>query len=231
MRRLSGRGLAVVLVLTGCGTSHDLTATSVSGQTSPAPGTSASIGSGTSRAGHVPTAAGLRAALLTAGGLPSGYVAQPVPSGSSAGNSSTTSCPALASDPASAASAAVALVNAGSGSGVGELLMLVPAADAARDMARYAALPTSCQTFSAAISGLQVTFRAAPLAVTVLGDQTTATRFTGNVANAGDAITEDIVAIRRGRILMVITCSGVAPSTAFTERVAREAYAAVAARW
>jgi hypothetical protein len=180
--------------------------------------------------GRPPTAAALRAALLTPRDLPAGYSAVPV-SGSGLGGSSITGCPALVSNPHGiSASATIGLSDAGTGSTVVEsLLQMSTEASAVQGMAGFATMPTSCRSFKGNVEGFTIAFGTAPLAVSALGDQTTAARMTGEISGAAVKIYVDVVVVRRGSTLMEILCLGPTADLPFTQHVAQEAYATVAA--
>jgi hypothetical protein len=246
--------LMLALALSGCDTSHDIAhpsgttssatgaatsarATSPTASHSASPGNApatASAAAATSAAapssGQPPTAAALRAALLTPRDLPAGYSAAPV-SGSGLGGSSITGCRALVSNPNGiSASAGTALSDVGTGSTVVEsLLQMSSGASAAQGLAGFATLPTSCRSFSGNVDGFTIAFATAPLPVSALGDQTTAARMTGKISGTGAMIDVDVVVVRRGSTLMEILCLGLTADTAFTRHVTQEAYATVAA--
>jgi hypothetical protein len=180
---------------------------------------------------RVPTAADLQAALLTAADLPAGYSAQPV-SESDLGGSSLSGCPALTSNPMGVSDqAAVNLTGPGAATSVSETLMQLTAGDAAKAMASYAAMSTSCRSFTGQVDTYPVAFSTAPLAVTALGDQRTAVRITGYVLALHVSIYTDVVVVRHGGTLIVVIDVGLTPETAFTGQIASKAYAKVAARW
>jgi hypothetical protein len=233
---LAGGGLAVALALSGCTTSQGSSTAnpvvseskSAAAANSLAPGNASSSARGS---GHVPTTAELRAALLTAGDLPAGYTAQPV-SGSGLSDSSLSGCPALVSDPTGvSASAGVNLTDAATGSSVSETLLQMRAAGAAKAFAVFAAISANCRSFSGELAGYKVTFAAAPLPVTALGDQTTASRLTGKVSTLGASIYVDFIVVRHASTLIVLSVVGLTADTAFTRQMASAAYNAVAARW
>jgi hypothetical protein len=226
----------LALAFSGCTTSHGSSSAnpvvseskSASAVNSPTPGNSSPSTGGT---GHVPTTAQLKAALLTSSDLPAGYTATTV-SGSGLADSSLSGCPALVSDPPGvSASAAVNLTDKPTGSSVSETLLQLPAADADKAMAGFAAIPANCRSFSGQLDTYKVTFSAAPLAVTALGDQTTSSRLTGKISNVPASIYVDFIVVRHVSTLIVISVVGLSASTAFTERIAGTAYNAVAARW
>jgi len=197
------------------------------------PGSPTAATASTSRSAlaRAPTAADLRAALLTAADLPAGYSAQPV-SDSGPGDSSLSGCPALTSDPAGVSDqAAVNLTGPGSSLSVSETLMQLTVKDAAKAMASYAAMPASCGSFTGVVDTFPVAFSTAPLAVTAWGDQSTAVRITGNVLAVHVLIYTDVVAVRHGGTLIVVMVVGLTPDTGFTGQIAGKAYAKVAARW
>ena len=241
--------LILALALSGCDTSHDIArpsstarsaagaATSASALHSAGPGNAsatASAAATTSAAaptpGRPPTAAALRAALLTPRDLPAGYSSVAV-SGAGLGGSSISGCPALVTNPNGvSASATIGLSDAGIGSTVVEsLLQMSTEAAAVQGMAGFATMATSCRSFSGNVEGLTIAFGTAPLAVSALGDQTTASRMTGEFSGAAVKIYADVVVVRRGSTLMEILCLGPTADLPFTQHVTREAYATMAA--
>ena len=213
--------LILTLVLSGCGTSHDLAHPNTAGSTSAA--------ARPARTSSASTQGNLRAALLTARDLPPGYSAQPV-SGAGLGSSSITGCPALVNNPNGvSASATVALSDAATGSTVIEsLLQMSSQADATAGIAAFATMPTSCRSFSTSVDGFNITLGAAPLRVPAVGDQTTAARMTGTISGTAATIYIDVVVTRHASTLMEILCLGLTADTAFTQHVVHEAYGPVA---
>ena len=200
-------------------------------ETTPRSQTTATASAPASAPSRVPTAADLQAALLTAADLPGGYSAQPV-SESDLGGSSLSGCPALTSNPIGVSGqAAVNLTGPGTATSVSESLMQLTAGNAAKAMASYAAMSTSCRSFTGQVDTYPVAFSTAPLAVTALGDQRTAVRITGYVLALHVSIYTDVVVVRHGGTLIVVIDVGLTPETAFTGQIASKAYANVAARW
>ncbi|MYS22114.1 MULTISPECIES: hypothetical protein [unclassified Streptomyces] len=179
---------------------------------------------------HVPSAADLRAALLAVADVPDGFTRQTGPAPGS-GDSSLAACPVLASDPKGASASASVVFADATGTSLSETLLQYTGSGAARAMAAYQGMPSACASFSGEVDGFEVSFRAAPLSLPAVGDQSTTTRFTGTIPALGAALYMDVRAIRHSGTVIVVSHDGLAVDTALTRDTAATAYRKAAARW
>lgn len=226
-------GLALVGLLTACGTSHDVTVPTTSAASATAstggPSALASNVAPTAPPLPVPSGAELAAALLTPADL-RGYALQ----SSGSGDSSFSGCQVLVNNPAGAiADPSVTLMDEGTGTTVSEMLLQMTPGDVPHAMNEYAAMPGSCHSFTGTVDGFTLSFSTAPLQVRALGDQTVAARITGEITGTNEHVYTDVVVVRHYSTLIVtsIAIVGQLPGTTLTETVAAKAYAKVAARW
>ncbi len=179
----------------------------------------------------MPTWAELHAGLLGASDVP-GYTAQP--GGVSIADSSLSGCPTLATDPPGEdANATEVLTDQTTGATISEALLQMAPGTAGPAITALGGIPGSCPHFTGVISGFDVAFSSAALALSRVGDQTVATRITALVSVAGQTVTvyEDVVAVQHGNTVIVVINAGTSADTASTQRVAGIAYAKVAALW
>jgi len=174
----------------------------------------------------------LRSALLGPGDLPDGFTAHPP--ADLGGDFSVSGCSLLSEDPAGmTASAAVALNRGGPlGTTLTETLMQLSTGDATAAITRYAGLSTSCHTFTATVSGSQITFTTTPLDFPSLGDGTVAARIVASFEGIGTVAAEDVVIVRRGGTLILLSNAGSSSvDSGLTVSSARTSLQKVAARW
>jgi hypothetical protein len=169
--------------------------------------------------------------LLTPADLPGNYSVNPV-TGSGLGGSMLSGCPPLTTNPAGLiGQAVVSLVGSANDPTVSEAVLQLSPGDVTQAMAGFTAMPTSCSTFTGVVDNYNVAFGTAPLAITPLGDQSTAVRITGHIMGGLASVYADVVVIRHASTLVLVMDVGLTADTAFTEQIASEAYARVAARW
>jgi hypothetical protein len=184
----------------------------------------------------VPDQADLQAALLTAAQLPgSGYQEQQP--GSGPGLSSLKECPALNAGQ----SGITAQVNdyfvsgnaaTGAETDVSEGLFQDTVTGARQMVGAFRTAVASCGSFSFTVKGVPFAVSAALISFPSMGDQTAAVQVTVSQAAAHFSISGDVVAIRLGGTVIVITNVGYPTlSTGLTDAVASDAYAKVASRW
>jgi hypothetical protein len=177
-----------------------------------------------------PTASQLQQVLLTPADL-SGFT-----TGQDSGDGgSSPGCPALDSDfsAGSIASAEVLLINATSGVSIRERLRQFSESGARAVVARIREVTTSCATFT----GTEPTLGKIVVTVTALsqpahGDETTALRLTMKPESIELTFFENLVAVRHGGILLLITHgSPITIDNGLTASATGKAYTKMAASW
>jgi hypothetical protein len=180
----------------------------------------------------VPDKAQLQAALLTAAQLPgSGYQEQPPSSGPGLG--SLKDCPALSAGQSGISAQVSQSFAAGqTGPDISEGLFQDTISGARQMEGAFRTAVASCGSFSIVIKGVPFAVNATTIPFPSLGDQTAAIQVTVSQAALQFSISGDVVAIRHGGTVIVITnVSYPMLSTGLTEAVAEDAYAKVASRW
>jgi hypothetical protein len=197
---------------------------------SPRPGSTAPPAGPASSAS--PSAADLRAALLTSAEVPGGHYTA-LSAGSGVGLSSLDGyCTALTGTPPGLGAEADATFSAGTlGPVAGETLMRFSPAAARHAMAQFAAVPRSCAAVSAKVSGLRVRISFAAVPPPALGDGTVALRAEISLTDYAVALHADLIAVRHHGTVIVVTNVEYPLNSRLTAAAASAAYAKVAARW
>jgi hypothetical protein len=148
----------------------------------------------------------LRPALLTAADLPDGFVltaAATDDDGAVSIGGNFPGCPSLAPLTGDGTRAAAVTYSKGAvGPYLTEALVRFPAGAAVPAMDRLAAAVTTCKSFSQELAGITVRFTLAPTEPPAgLGDRAIGVRMTGDT-DFGIAVTADIVAARRGDVVL-----------------------------
>lgn len=209
---------------------------------SPAPSTSASSSPRPTRSirpsphpttSPVPTTAELRAALLTPAELPGlGFEAEPAETGSDSGTL-LDGCPFATVGQANPIAQAVEAFTAGSsGPDISEALLQYPVSVAEGQMTQFAETAKVCSSFPASDDGLVLKVTIASESFPTFGGDTVALRLSAIVIKANNqTINTDIVAVRHGGTIILITNVGVPLNTALTRTIVAAASAKVPSRW
>lgn len=211
---------------------------------SPAPSTSASSSPRPTRSirpspsphpttSPVPTTAKLQAALLTPAELPGlGFEAEPAETGSDSGTL-LDGCPFATVGQANPIAQAVEAFTAGSsGPDISEALLQYPVSVAEGQMAQFAETAKVCSSFPASADGLVLKVTIASESFPTFGGDTVALRLSAIVIKANNqTINTDIVAVRHGGTIILITNAGVPLNTALTRTIVAAASAKVPSRW
>jgi hypothetical protein len=183
----------------------------------PAPPASPPAGTDSAPAG------GLQAALLTASDLPPGFAVTNDPAGTAA----TTGCPPLDADVEQGArDHAQVLFKAGAlGPYIRERLIQLGPGDAQHHVSAVQSAASRCATFSTHDDTVgTIEFAVSALTIDKLADATAAVRLTGHPAIADIDLYQDLVAVRRGGTLLLISQVGYASiDTDLTRSTARKA--------
>ncbi|HEY3871865.1 MAG TPA: hypothetical protein VGM10_26115 [Actinocrinis sp.] len=179
-----------------------------------------------------PTSADLRAALLTAAQIPGGgFTVQST--ATSLPVNTVAQCPALNELQSSAdAEADISFSSSSLGPYISETLLQysVPAAQA--QIAQFAEVANSCSDMQFAIEGLDIDASLAVEPFPPFGDQTSALLLTADVLTLGGfVINGEIVGVRHGGTVIVISNVAYPPDTSLTPEVVSRALANVTARW
>jgi hypothetical protein len=148
----------------------------------------------------------LRPALLTPADLPEGFTpiaASTSDDGAVSLGGNFPGCPSLEPVTGEGTTAAAVTYSKGVvGPYLTHALVQFPAGGAATAMDRLAAAVTTCKSFSQDLAGITVRFTLAPAQVpATLGDRAFGVRMTGDT-DFGIAVTADIVAVRRGELIV-----------------------------
>jgi hypothetical protein len=209
---------------------------------SPAPSTSASSSPRPTRSirpsphpttSPVPTTAELQAALLTPAELPGlGFEAEPAETGSDSGTL-LDGCPFATVGQVNPTAQAVEAFTAGSsGPDISEALLQYPVSVAEGQMAQFAETAKVCSSFPASADGLVLKVTIASESFPTFGGDTVALRLSAIVIKANNqTINTDIVAVRHGGTIILITNAGVPLNTALTRTIVAAASAKVPSRW
>lgn len=175
----------------------------------------------------------LEAALLTAGELPGGgYGAEPQGAGITTG--SIGECPelnALSSSASAQAEVAFFRDSSSDPDAVSEMLLQYTIGDAEAQMKLFASVPQDCATLSAKAGGFDLAITISAESFPVTGDQTVALRINATLVGLGTTISGDLVAVRHGGTLLLITNVGLPLDSGLTRSLVSMAYAKVAAQW
>jgi hypothetical protein len=179
----------------------------------------------------IPSQADLQGALLTAAELPgSGYTAQPP--GAGIGLGSLNQCPELnAGESGISAQAAASYTGGSAGPDVSETLLQVSRSGAKAMIAAFDQVAQACGRFSLTIHGIAMDIAVSIEGFPATGDQSAALSVVAVLPAFGVAITGDIVAVRHGGTVIVVTNVGLPLKSAVTQAMMARAYAKVAARW
>jgi hypothetical protein len=180
----------------------------------------------------VPDQEQLQAALLTASQLPGGgYTVQP--SSSAVGLGSLKYCPALSAGESGVSAQASQAFTAGSaGPDVSEGLFQDTVSGAEQMLGAFTTVPRTCGSFSTTVGTLQLAISVAAASFPSIGDQTAAVQVNVTLAAYNATIYADVVAIRHGGTVIVITnVQYPGLDQGLTAAVATAAYNKVAARW
>jgi hypothetical protein len=178
----------------------------------------------------VPSAAELRRALLGAGDL-AGFGVD----GSDDNAGGEGGCPALDTDFSSGASATaqVLLYKGSSATYVRERLRQLSTAAAQAALTRVRRAPSSCGPFSTTVAGLgMVDVTVTALGVSNIGDGSVAVRITMRPKSVPATAIENLVAIRRGGTLIIVTHTAISSiDDSLTISAAAKAYAKTKRVW
>jgi hypothetical protein len=169
------------------------------------------------------SAGSLQAALLTASDLPPGFAVTNDPTGTD----TATGCPQLDTDVEQGArDHAQVLFKAGAlGPYIRERLVRLGPGEAQQRVSAIQSVAGSCATFSTHDDTIgTIEFTTSTLTIDKLGDATAAVRLTGHPTIADIVLYQDLVAVRRGGTLLLISqVSYAAIDTDLTRSTARKA--------
>jgi Zn-dependent protease with chaperone function len=148
-------------------------------------------------------APGLQTALLTTADMPAGFlvVEEPSSGGLSGG------CPPLDADPESGtiAHAQVLFKKGELGPFISERLLRFSPSDAQNLITRVQSAVDTCRHFSIHDQTVgTIEFSVSPLSMGAMGDATVAIRLTGRVSDVDVTVFQDVVAVRRGSIVILV---------------------------
>jgi hypothetical protein len=177
-----------------------------------------------------PTRPDLQAALLTAGELPGGgFTTQAGSAGTGLG--SLSACPELSAGESGGTPEDVSFIRAATASAVSETLIQDSVTGAEAQISQFAQVARACGSFSATVSGYAMDVTIASEAFPATGDGTAALRLSARLAAYGVTVTGDIVAVRHGGTVIVVSNVDYPLDSGLTRAVVGLAYAKVAARW
>jgi hypothetical protein len=124
------------------------------------------------------------------------------------------------------AQAAAAFSASQTGPDITEALMQYPVSAAEDQMRQFAAVANECRSFPANDQGIVLAVTISREAFPSFGDQTIALRISAVVISADNqTVTSDVIAVRRGGTVVVVTNAGVPLNAALTRTVVSAAYA------
>ena len=130
------------------------------------------------------------------------------------------------------AQAVEAFTAGSSGPDISEALLQYPVSVAEGQMAQFAETAKVCSSFPASADGLVLKVTIASESFPTFGGDTVALRLSAIVIKANNqTINTDIVAVRHGGTIILITNAGVPLNTALTRTIVAEASAKVPSRW
>lgn len=178
-----------------------------------------------------PTQAELEAALLTTADLPGGGFSADPP-GSGVTLSSLGECPELNDGPGPNAQAAASFTGGGDGPYISETLLQYSVSEAKAQISLFTKVAQACNNLSFTADGLTFSVGIVTEQPPGLGDESVALRI--NAAPTVDPsliISGDLVAVRHGGTVVVVTNVGLPLEATLTPAVVSRAYAKVAALW
>jgi hypothetical protein len=193
------------------------------------PGPSANPAEPSASSSPVPTQEELAAALLTTADLPGGYSAEPPGSGLTL--NSLTECPELGDGPNPDAQAAVAFTAGNQGPDVSETLLQYSVSAAKAQISLFTRVAQACNNLSFTAAGLTFSVGIVTEHPPGLGDESVALRINAALTAYNITINGDLVAVRHGGTVIVVTNVGLPLNAAVTQTVVSQGYAKVAARW
>ncbi|WP_253888008.1 hypothetical protein [Actinokineospora diospyrosa] len=175
----------------------------------------------------IPGEQDLRAALLTGGDLPPGFI----PADAQGLGGSLAGCPLLANDPpGTTASANAVFSQAATVTTVSQSLLHV-GDRTAEAMAAFDALPQVCARFEGTLSTMKLEFTTARATSPAIGDASVAVRLTISLPGGPALLAQDVVIVsHRGTIIVLSVISLTPPGDLLTAVVTR-ALDKVTARW
>jgi hypothetical protein len=177
----------------------------------------------------VPTQEELAAALLATADLPGGYSAEPPGSGLTL--NSLTECPELGDGPNPDLQAAVAFTAGNQGPDISETLLQYSVSAAKAQISLFTGVAQACNNLSFTAAGLTFSVGIVTEHPPGLGDESVALRINAALAAYNITISGDLVAVRHGGTVIVVTNVGLPLNAALTQTAVSQAYAKVAARW
>jgi hypothetical protein len=179
---------------------------------------------------HVPSAAELRRALLGAGDLP-GFGVEGGDPGSAGGEGG---CPVLDTDFSAGATgrAEVVLYRASPATYVRERMRQLSPSVAQNALARVRGAPSSCGRYTTTVADLgPVEVTVSALGVGRIGDGSVAVRITMKPKSVALTVVQNLVLVRRGGTLIILTVLAPSIDDALTSAAAAKAYAKTKRVW
>jgi hypothetical protein len=119
-----------------------------------------------------------------------------------------------------------------SGPDVSEVLLQYPVSVAKGELAQFAETAAKCGSFPVNYHNLVIKVSITLEAFPSLGDGTVALRISADVITANNlTVDSDLVAVRRGGTVILVTNAGVPLDTGLTRTIIAEANAKIPARW
>ncbi len=112
------------------------------------------------------------------------------------------------------------------------MLLQYPVSVAKGQMKQFAETADACSSFPVSYHNVVIKIQITREAFSSLGDETVALRISADVISANNlTVDSDLVAVRRGRTIILVTNGGIQLDTGLTRAIIAAANAKVPARW